>query len=213
MDPAMADVDGDGDQEVVLYAITGNSIVLVDHDVDAGRSRIVARYSMKPGDASEFEGTTFLAGTGSPLVRDTDHDGALEIYAPLLPFRMLTMRAKPGVPIDAPPALGGWQLNGRTTNSLDVPMISDYPRRMEDLMLLARPTAADVDGDGIEEVLMGSGGYLLHAFKKGGGEADGFPKFTGGWIFSAPAVGDLDGDGNRELVAVTREGYLFAWSL
>jgi hypothetical protein len=54
---------------------------------------------------------------------------------------------------------------------------------------------------------------LLHAFKTDGGEAPGFPKFTGGWIFSTPAVGDLDGDGQRELVTVTREGFLFAWEL
>ena len=54
-----------------------------------------------------------------------------------------------------------------------------------------------MDGDGAHEVLLGSGGYLLHAFQRGGGEAAGFPKFTGGWIFSAPAVGDLDGDGER----------------
>ena len=168
---------------------------------------------MEPGDASVFEGMTFLAGTGSPLVCDTDHDGTPELFAPLLPFRMLTLRAKPGVPLDVPPALGAWRLDGGPAEGLDVPMIPDYPRRMEDLMLFTRPIAADVDGDDVEEVLMGSGGYLLHAFTKGGGEAAGFPKFTGGWMFSAPAVGDLDGDGQRELVAVTREGYLFVWSL
>jgi hypothetical protein len=60
---------------------------------------------------------------------------------------------------------------------------------------------------------MGSGGYLLHAFAGAGGEAEGFPKFTGGWIFSAPAAGDLDGDGRLDVVAVTREGYLFAWEV
>jgi len=92
-------------------------------------------------------------------------------------------------------------------------MIANYPRRMEDLMLMAQPIAADVDGDGLDEVLMGSGGYLVHAFRGRGGEAEGFPKFTGGWIFSAPAVGDIDGDGSLDLVTVTREGYLFAWGL
>jgi len=60
---------------------------------------------------------------------------------------------------------------------------------------------------------MGSGGYLLHAFEHAGGEAGDFPKFTGGWIFSAPAAGDIDGDGVPELVAMTREGYLFVWEI
>lgn len=94
-----------------------------------------------------------------------------------------------------------------------VPMIPNYPRLMEDLTVLGAPVAADVDGDGSQEILLGSGGYLLHAFKKAGGEAEGFPKFTGGWVFSAPSVGDLDGDGRQELVSVTREGFLFVWRL
>ena len=112
-----------------------------------------------------------------------------------------------------PPALGGWELRGTDDEAASVPMIPSYPRRMEDLTILAAPVAADVDGDGRAEVLLGSGGYLLHAFAREGGEARGFPKFTGGWIFSAPAVGDLDGDGQPEAVSVTREGTLFAWRL
>jgi len=145
-------------------------------------------------------------------VADTDGDGGQEIYAPLLSFRMLTLRTKPGVPIDVPLALGGWKV-GTGESPRPEPMLAGYPRRMEDLMIWARPAAADVDGDGSEEVLMGSGGYLLHAFAGAGGEAEGFPKFTGGWIFSAPATGDLDGNGRLDVVAVTREGYLFTWEV
>ncbi len=212
MSPALVDVDGDRDLEAVLYAVSGDSILLVDHP-RGGRPRIVATYSMSPGPASEFASTSFLASTGSPLVADTDGDGAPELYASLLPMRMVTLRSKPGVPLDVPTVVGGWVLRASPEGASRVPMIPTYPRRMEDLTILARPLAADVDGDGNQEVLMGSGGYLLHAFRLGGGEADGFPKFTGGWIFSAPAVGDLDGDGRMDLVTVTREGYLFAWDL
>lgn len=212
MDPLLVDADGDGDQEVILYAVTSNSIVLVDQA--GGESpKIVARFSMSPGGESEFRRTSFLAGTGSALLEDTDGDGGLELYAPLLPFRMLTLRSKPGIPLDLAPALGGWPLVVGPDPASVLPMIENYPRRMEDLMILSRPVAADVDGDGIKEVLMSSGGYLLHAFQRGGGEAEGFPKFTGGWMLSEPAIGDLDGDGRLELVAVTREGYLFAWAL
>jgi len=74
-------------------------------------------------------------------------------------------------------------------------MLANYPRRMEDLMLMARPISVDVDGDGVDEVLMGSGGYLLHAFRQSGGEAEGFRSSREAGYFSAPAVGDLDGTG------------------
>jgi len=215
MTPGLIDVDGDGDREIILYPVVGNAILLLDQDRATGRPKIAATFSMTPGSESDLKGTTFLSETGSALLADTDHDGVQELYAPLLPLRMATLRTKPAVPLDVPIALGGWivgDLTGRRpAGPLRVPMLANYPRRMEDLMLMVRPAAADVDGTGADEVLMGSGGYLLHAFRGTGGEAEGFPKFTGGWIFSAPAAGDLDGDGSLDVVTVTRDGYLFAW--
>jgi hypothetical protein len=209
MTPLLIDVDADGDREVVIYAVTGSSVMLLDQTEDA-KPRVVERYSLAPAKGSALHGTSFLGGTGSALLADTDGDGRTELYAPLLPFRMLTLRSKPGIPLDVPLALGGWDIASDDGNKI-VPMIPGFPRRMEDLMIWARPAAADVDGDGRAEVLMGSGGYLLHAFARSGGEAPGFPKFTGGWTLAEPAVGDIDADGRPDVVAVTREGYLFAW--
>jgi hypothetical protein len=213
MQPLLVDADEDGDEEVILYAVTSGTAILVDQDGENG-PEIVARYSMAPGDVSAFRGTAFVTGTGNALLTDTDGDGGPELYAPLISFRLLTLRSKPGTPLDMPLALGGWNAK-RAPGAEDgvVPMIPDWPRRMEDLMIFARPAAGDADGDGVAEVLMGSGGYLLHAFDQGGGEVESYPRFTGGWIFSAPAVGDIDGDGHDDLVTVTREGYLFAWEL
>lgn len=211
MRPGLVDVDGDGDLEVVLYAATGGEIVLVDQS-RAGAARVAARMALTPAKRSEFRDTAFLGGTGSPLIADTDGDGRAELYVPLLPFRMLTLRARPGVPLEVPLALGGWELT-LPAEGREIPMQPTWPRRMEDLMIFAAPAAIDVDGDGRREILMGSGGWLLHAFRRDDGEAATFPKFTGGWIFSTPQAGDIDGDGRDDLVAVTREGYLFAWEL
>ena len=106
MTPLLVDVDGDGDQEVIVYPVAGNAIFLVDHDRTAGRPKVLARFSMIPGSGSDLKGMTFLSETGSALLADTDHDGVPELYAPLLPFRMLTLRTKPGVPLDVPVSLG-----------------------------------------------------------------------------------------------------------
>ena len=212
MTPALVDVNRDGDMEVILYGVTGSGIFLLDHR-PGGAPAVLAKYSLMPGTDSEFQGTSFLASPGSPIVTDTNSDGEMELYAPLLPLRMLTMRTSPGIPLDVPPVLGGWNIRPSAVGATSVPMIPSYPRRMEDLTVLGAPIAADVDADGSKEILLGSGGYLLHAFRTAGGEAEGFPKFTGGWVFSAPSVGDLDGDGRQELVSVTREGFLFVWRL
>jgi hypothetical protein len=212
MTPALVDVDRDGDLEAILYGATGSAILLVD-DRRGSKPNVLARFALAPDDESELQGIYFIASPGSPLVADTDGDGLPELYAPLLPLRMLTMRTNPGIPIDVPPALGGWEIAKPQGPDAELPMLRSFPIRMEDLTILGAPVAADIDGDGRGEILIGSGGYLLHAFRKSGEDAEGFPKFTGGWIFAPPAVGDLDGDGEPELVSVTREGYLFAWKL
>ena len=86
-----------------------------------------------------------------------------------------------------------------------------FPQVTEDLQFFMNPAIADVSGDALPEVITASGGYLVHAWDNTGTEAPGFPKSTGGWVAASPAVGDLDQDGYRDLVAATRDGWLFAW--
>jgi hypothetical protein len=82
---------------------------------------------------------------------------------------------------------------------------------MDDLQFLGSPALADVSGDGVADVVNGSGAYLVRAYQADGTTPAGFPKFTHGWVLASPAVGDFDGDGLNELVAATRDGELFAW--
>ena len=84
---------------------------------------------------------------------------------------------------------------------LTVPYFDAWPRLMEDFQFFMSPAVADLDDDGLPEVINGTGSYLLHAINYEGVELDGWPKFTNGWIISSPAVGDIDGDGLREVVA------------
>ncbi|MDP8255222.1 MAG: S8 family serine peptidase [Candidatus Alcyoniella australis] len=82
---------------------------------------------------------------------------------------------------------------------------------LEEWVFFINPVIADINGDGPTEVLVGSGGYMLHAFNEQG-EPAGWPKFTHNWHIGSPAIGDIDADGLMEVVTMTHEGYLFAWN-
>jgi MYXO-CTERM domain-containing protein len=86
-----------------------------------------------------------------------------------------------------------------------------FPALAQDFQFFMNYAIADIDGDGKNEVLSGSGVYLVNAYRADGTQPTGWPKNTGGWVVTTPAVGDLEGDGTLAVVVLTREGWLWAW--
>ena len=89
--------------------------------------------------------------------------------------------------------------------------LPSFPQAVEDYQLLSSPAVADVSDSPGQEILVGTGLYYLRDFNVAGVEGTGFPKFTGGWLFATPAIGDVDGDGKLEITTMTREGNMFVW--
>src|SRR5947209_19646733 len=73
--------------------------------------------------------------------------------------------------------------------------------------------SSDVAGDGTRQAIESNDNYWIHAYDSKGGEAPGFPKYTGQWPTFAGVVGDPRLDGQLHYVTVTREGYLFDWKV
>src|SRR5205823_14131577 len=71
--------------------------------------------------------------------------------------------------------------------------------------------AADLAGDGTRQAVESNDSYWVHAFSTKGGEAPGFPKYTGQWPSFSGVVGDPGLDGHQQLAFGTREGSLFVW--
>ncbi len=82
----------------------------------------------------------------------------------------------------------------------------------EDSNWLVNPSIADISGDGVNEMIAGTGGFQVHAYDLEGNEPEAWPKFTYNWSASTPSVGDIDNDGLLEVFQHTREGELFAWN-
>lgn len=63
----------------------------------------------------------------------------------------------------------------------------------------------DLNGDGMNEVVVGGTDSLVHVFTLAGTELNGFPYSTGNIIVGAPAVADIDNDGDLEIVVTSKD--------
>src|SRR5207248_2359843 len=197
--PALADLDRDGRLDIVfggadqrIYAVRGNGRLVKGWPV-------LARDKASGGDPEKILSSPAIGdlnGDGRPDVVE----GTAEAYGstPTMSGRVYAFSAKgkrlPGWPVSVPgvvvdsriaaaqsaPAtkvdfehlLGGW-------DAASGDWLSSFPIPMEGWQIPTAPAIADVEGDGKAEVIAGSSGNVLHAFRSDGSEPRGWPKDTG----------------------------------
>jgi hypothetical protein len=215
--PAIADLDGSGNLAIAIFGAIGPAM-LFDKDgnpllgldpLQHNAPRVLAvdfpngGFPEVPPSAGSGD-APFFGALGSGAFGDIDGDGLPEFVAATGGIRKLLDISLPGNQSYGDHSVTAW--NPRTGAAVPA-----YPRKMDDMQFLASPGLADVDGDGIPEVIQGSGAYLVHAFRGDGGEPAGWPKFTHGWMIGSPTPGDVDGSGRIAVVASSREGNLYVW--
>jgi LruC domain-containing protein/fimbrial isopeptide formation D2 family protein/uncharacterized repeat protein (TIGR01451 family) len=207
--PVVADLDGDGSPEIVqsnadgdlwIVDATGSTLsgwpvalgstVLAspagwDLDADGGNLEIVVATDDGAVAALNLDGSERWSaqrgqgGPSSPAAGDLDGDGAPDIVVGSMDGKIYAFDADGQT-------LAGW------------PVVTAS-------QVQSSPALVDVDGDGSDEVFIGS--YDMHLYGLAGdgtaiatsGGTD-FPVQLGSIVFSSPAVGDLDCDGQPEVV-------------
>lgn len=205
--PVVADLDGDGLPEVVtfssvgpVYAFRGDGSGFLG--VNRGRPAVFRQMPFGLASNSVDEPTIGSLG-GAAVAPLAGAGGALNVIAPTSGLGRLLDAALPAEQFPADDHISAWSLDGN--------FLPGFPREVNDLQFFVAPIVADLDGDGMPEVIQGSGVRDLHAYDINGDAPEGWPKFTAGWTVAPPVVADLDGDGFVELAHVTRDGYLFLW--
>ena len=190
----MIDIDADGVREIFAGTSSGE---LYAWDVN-GNEFILG------GDPNFAEFATLDAGNaGGPAFADIDNDGQLEIVANGR-YAIYAFEAN-GAPV------AGWA--GGVAIPKPNPCMADPPSLSN-----TSPVIADLDGDGTVEILTsafdwgnycdGSRGHL-YVFSPTGILLESHHIAGGNYSYAAPAVGDIDSDGDLDAVLPMSSGEIF----
>ncbi|PWB38842.1 MAG: hypothetical protein C3F02_02005 [Parcubacteria group bacterium] len=224
--PAIGDLDEDGDLEIVagaansnLYVwdqsgnilsgwenksvsgqIAGLSPILADINNDHHLEVVV---TTNDGHIYVWNRTGTLLWSyslnttpmGAPAVGDTDGDGRLEIVI--------------GVPVAGSPVTGAIKIlndNGSLAATISLPAY-----------IGSSVALADFNNDDLEEIVVGTNNYdnKLYVLKQDGSNFNSnWPKSLGSnnSVVDAPAIGDIDGDGNLDITINSNDNKIWAWS-
>lgn len=227
--PAVADLDGDGNVEIVVGAgainpnvCTQGGVIVLNHqgNVKPGWPFLAADDDVPPVGCRD---TIF----SSPAIGDLDNDGDLEIVVGGFDKRIYALHHNGALMANYPPD---------SALSARFPDWNDLRGKLADNMW-GSPALADVDGDGYLDIIMTTGegnfdnqyggasgdwscpyelppgwasGYCggsLYVLDRFGNNLPGFPRYVLEAVNSSPAVADVDGDGKVEIFMGTSDFY------
>ncbi|KAH8076035.1 DNA-directed 5'-3' RNA polymerase [Aureococcus anophagefferens] len=207
--PALADVDGDGDIDLVV----GESVGFLYYYENVG-SAASPSYEEKTGTANPFDGIYFHNGYSAPALADLNGDGDLDLVGGefdgwLYYYENVGSAASPNYV----------SVTGSDSPFEGLDVGDDIAPALAGVADHSVPALADVDGDGDLDLVVGAGDGTLYYFENvGSATSPSFAAVTGSDSpfdgvdaveRSAPAFGDVNGDGNLDLVVGAMDGKLY----
>jgi len=205
--PLMADLDFDGTLEISFDTISTPGIIF-NHDGSEYRRM----NNLEAGAGSDTADLPAYVLMNNGAMGYIDPEGGIDFVKGTAGFDFALAFAGGGILPDKRQPNGNvfdHHISGWDTDTGEP--LQGFPRVMDDWQFFNTPAIVDLDNDADPEVVIGSGGYLVHAFNYKGEEPAGWPKQTGGWIIASAAVGDIDGDGLFDVAISTRNGWLYVW--
>ncbi len=216
--PATGDFDGDGIREIVvgtqgdsLFVLRADGTLLPGWpqalgadvsgspavgDIDGdGIPEIVANQWDGWVRAWRADGTTlwavwmrnYLSFAPSPALGDLTGDGYLEAVVPSQDGKVFAITRTGGY---AP----GWPVVYSTKSWTE-----------------SSPVIADIDRDGLLDVVLGDETRFIHGWNALGQPLDGFPLATGDAVRATPTIADVDKDGDVDLVVAGWDKSVYVW--
>jgi hypothetical protein len=151
----------------------------------------------------------------TPKISDIDANGTFEILASADITENLNAGTSTGGIFHVLSADGTQNITGFNT-PVGNANYTNLRGKVEEQALWSSPVTGDIDGDGFLEIVYGTGNFFHDS--RGSyikvWNHDGTLKFkldTQGRTLATPLIGDINGDGQMEIVATTLDGYCYAW--